>query len=88
MSVSARKRKESRLEVICFSLQIHKMLVDLMQKSFGVKDVDQYVRVQYAHSDIYKLLSKQQRRAMLKFYEDLFDRKISIDHGKIIMKES
>lgn len=36
----------------------------------------------------YKLLSKQQRMAMLKFYEDLFDRKISIDHGKIIMKES
>jgi len=30
------------------------MLVDLMQKSFGVKDVDQYVRVQYAHSDIPK----------------------------------
>lgn len=48
MSVLVSKRKESRFEAIVFSIELHGMLIDLMQRSFGVKDLDQLVRVRYA----------------------------------------
>ena len=48
MSVLASKRKESRFEPVVFSLEIHDMLVELMQRQFGVKDLDQFVRMRYA----------------------------------------
>lgn len=32
-----------------YSIELHDMLIDLMQRSFGVKDLDQLVRVRYAH---------------------------------------
>jgi hypothetical protein len=48
VSVLASKRKESRFEPVVFSLEIHDMLVELMQRQFGVKDLDQFVRMRYA----------------------------------------
>ena len=48
MSVLVSKRKESRFEAIVFSIELHDMLIDLMQRGFGVKDLDQLVRVRYA----------------------------------------
>ncbi len=52
MSVLVSKRKESKFEAITFSIEIHDMLIDLMQRSFGVKDIDQFVRIKYAHGKI------------------------------------
>lgn len=52
MSVLASKRKESKFEAITFSIELHNMLIGLMQRSFGVKDVDQFVRNEYAHGRI------------------------------------
>lgn len=49
MSVLAVDRKESRFEAITFSIELHNMLIELMQRSFGIKDVDQFVRVRYAY---------------------------------------
>lgn len=49
MSVIVSNRKLSRLEVITYSVEVHKLIVDLMQRSFGVRDVDQFVRVRYAY---------------------------------------
>ena len=49
MSVLVSNRKLSRLEVITYSDEVHKLIIDLMQRSFGVKDVDQFVRVRYAY---------------------------------------
>lgn len=49
MSVLASKRKESKFEAIAFSIDLHDMLLDLMQRSFGVKDLDHLVRVRYAY---------------------------------------
>ena len=43
MSVLASRRKESRFEPVVFSLEIHDMLVELMQRQFGVKDLDQLI---------------------------------------------
>ena len=37
MSVLASKRKESKFEAITFSIDLHDMLLDFMQRSFGVK---------------------------------------------------
>lgn len=49
MSVLASKRKESKFEAITFSIDLHDMLLDFMQRSFGVKDLDRLVRVRYAY---------------------------------------
>ena len=49
ISVLASKRKESKFEAITFSIDLHDMLLDLMQRSFGVKDLDHLVRVRYAY---------------------------------------
>ena len=38
MSVLASKRKESKFEAITFSIDLHDMLLDFMQRSFGVKN--------------------------------------------------
>ena len=49
MSVLVSDRKESRFEAITYSVELHDMLIDLMQRSFGVKDLEHFVRVQYAY---------------------------------------
>lgn len=49
MSVLAAKRKESKNEAITFSIELHNMLIELMQRSFGIKDVDRVVRIRYAY---------------------------------------
>lgn len=49
MSVLAANRKESKWEPITYSTELHDMLIELMQRNFGVKDLDKFVRMQYAH---------------------------------------
>lgn len=49
MSVLVSKRTESRFEAITFSIELHDMLIELMQRGFGVKDVDHFVRLRYAY---------------------------------------
>ena len=45
MSVLVSDRTESKFEAITYSIELHDMLIDLMQRSFGVKDLDQLVRL-------------------------------------------
>ena len=49
MSVLVSGRSESKFEAITYSIELHDMLIDLMQRSFGVKDLDHFVRVRYAY---------------------------------------
>lgn len=48
MSVLASKRRESRFEVLVFADELRRMFTEFAQRDFGVKDVDQLVRVRYA----------------------------------------
>lgn len=48
MSVLVNNRKESKFEAIIFSIKLHDMLIDLMQSGFGIRDLDQFVRIRYA----------------------------------------
>lgn len=52
MSVLAAKRRESRFEAIAYSCELHDMLIEFMHRGFGVKDVDQVVRLKYARGHI------------------------------------
>lgn len=52
MSVLVSKRRLSKYESITFSEEIHDMMIDLAQRNFGIKDVDQIVRSKYAHGRI------------------------------------
>ena len=49
MSVLVSKRSESKFEAIVYPIELHNMLIELMQRSFGVKDLDQFVRMRYAY---------------------------------------
>lgn len=49
MSVLVINRKESRFEAITFSTELHDILINLMQRGFGVRDLEQFVRVRYAY---------------------------------------
>lgn len=51
MSVLVSDRTESRFEAITNSVALHDMLIELMQRSFGVKDIDKLVRLKYAYGD-------------------------------------
>ncbi len=48
MSVLVSKRKESRFEAIVFSVELHNMLIELMQRSFGIKDIRHVVQMKFA----------------------------------------
>lgn len=50
MSVIKAKRKLSRFEVLVHANNLHDMLLELMQRNFGVKDVKQLVRKKYLFS--------------------------------------
>ena len=52
MSVLLGDRKESKFEAITYSTELHDMLILLMQRGFGVKDVDSFVRKKYAYGEI------------------------------------
>lgn len=52
MSVLAVNRKESRFEAIAFSIDLHDMLIELMQRGFGVRDVDRFVRRRFVRGTI------------------------------------
>lgn len=52
MSVLLGDRKESKFEAITYSIELHDMLISLMQRGFGVKDVEGFVRRKYAYGDI------------------------------------
>lgn len=49
MSVIVSERKESKFEAITYATELHDMLIDLMQRSFGIKDLDRFVRHRYAY---------------------------------------
>lgn len=49
MSVLVSDRKESKFEAITYSTELHDMLIDFMQRGFGIKDLDHFVRVRYAY---------------------------------------
>ena len=44
MSVLVSDRTESKFEAITYSVELHDMLIELMHRSFGVKDLDHFVR--------------------------------------------
>jgi hypothetical protein len=49
MSVLVSDRKESKFEAIAYSIELHVMLTELMQRSFGLKDLENIVRIRYAY---------------------------------------
>ena len=50
MSVLASKRTESKFEAIIHSVELHDMLIELIQRNFGVKDIEKFVRSRFAYS--------------------------------------
>lgn len=49
MSVLAGDRKEAKQEPITYSVELRAMLTELANRDFGVKDLDQLVRIRYAN---------------------------------------
>jgi hypothetical protein len=49
MSVLVSDRKESKFEAVTYSIELHGLLIDFMQRNFGVKDLEHLVRIRYAY---------------------------------------
>lgn len=49
MSVLVSDRKESKFEAVTHSIELHDMLIEFMQRNFGVKDLNVFVRMRYAY---------------------------------------
>ena len=52
MSVLLGDRKRVKIRSDYVSIELHDMLILLMQRGFGVKDVDGFVRKKYAYGEI------------------------------------
>jgi hypothetical protein len=52
MSVLVSKRNKSRLNVLVNADTIHDQLIELMQRNFGIRNMEHFVRVQYAYGKI------------------------------------
>lgn len=50
MSVLVSKRTESKFEAIIHSVELHDMLIDLIQRNFGVRDIEKFVKTRFAYS--------------------------------------
>ena len=50
MSVLVSKRTESKFEAIIHSVELHDMLIELIHRNFGVKDIEKFVRTRFAYS--------------------------------------
>lgn len=50
MSVLVSKRTESKFEAIIHSVELHDMLIELIQRNFGVKDIEKFVRTRFVYS--------------------------------------
>lgn len=48
------RRTESKFEAVVYVTELNDMLIELMQRGFGVKNLDHYVRVKFAYGDIKK----------------------------------
>ncbi len=51
MSVLVSKRTESKFEAITHSIELHDMLIELIQRNFGVKDIEKFVRNRFAYRE-------------------------------------
>lgn len=47
MSVLVSDRKESKFEAITYSVELRYLLVELMQRGFGIKDINAVARRRY-----------------------------------------
>lgn len=61
-----------KIEVLTFSIEIHKMLIELMQRSFGVRNVDSFVRIRYAYG-------KDDKEDFSKYRMLMYNFKVSIN---------
>ncbi len=77
MSVLVSNRKESKFEAIVFSLELHQMLIELMQRDFGVRDIDQFVRVRFANGKD-KVENFSRYRYLMKRSKDRVDSEASL----------
>lgn len=50
MSVLVSKRRESKIEAVTYAFEVQKMLIEFMQRNFGIRDVNHVVRMKYAFS--------------------------------------
>ena len=50
MSVLVSKRTESKFEAQNQTVELHDMLIELIQRNFGVKDIEKFVRTRFAYS--------------------------------------
>lgn len=77
MSVIVADRTESKFEAIVFSIALHDMLIELIQRNFGIKDFCKAVRNCSSGKETSTCLY------LISLYEDLFHKKITVVNKKL-----
>lgn len=64
MSVLVSNRKESKFEAVTYSIELYFMFIELMQRNFGIKDLNRIVRIRYAFGKVIKRINPNRITAM------------------------
>ena len=84
MSVLVSDRKESKFEAITYSVELRSLLIELMQRGFGIKDINAVARRRYViRKDDIENPAKY--IYLIQLYEDLFGKTITVVNKKLVM---
>ena len=88
MSVLVSDRTESKFEAITYSIELHDMLIDFMQRSFGVKDLDQLDHIHQIAEEYGIHINKKKTRIVKisSTYKFLQIKYSLTDSGKVIKR--
>ena len=83
MSVLVSDRTESKFEAITYSIELHDMLIDFMQHGFGVKSVDDYVRLRYTLTKDGKVIKRINPKRVTTMRRKLKKLSLKVINGEI-----
>lgn len=83
MSVLVSDRTESKFEAITYSIELHDMLIDFMQHGFGVKSVDDYVRLRYTLTKDGKVIKRINPKRVTTMRRKLKKLSVKVINGEI-----
>ena len=82
MSVLVSNRT-AKFEAITYSIELHDMLIDFMQHGFGVKSVDDYVRLRYTLTKDGKVIKRINPKRVTTMRRKLKKLSVKVINGEI-----
>lgn len=75
--------RTAKFEAITYSIELHDMLIDFMQHGFGVKSVDDYVRLRYTLTKDGKVIKRINPKRVTTMRRKLKKLSVKVINGEI-----